>query len=91
MTRLSNRLKRLERIASAPLPGDYDFDRLVRATLSELSAPDREIMEAIIATENSTKLIKTHPEVWNRWEQAFNETIVKINFPIGFIAADLFV
>jgi hypothetical protein len=90
MNRLSNRLKRLERIRSVP-GGDFDFNQLQQAALSELSAVDREIMEALIATGDFRNFIEAHSDVWNRWERVFSEAITKTRFPVKLLAADLLV
>jgi len=90
MTNLDRRLRKLERRMSTPA-FDCDFEKLKRTALSELSAPDRELMEEALATGEVRRFMDRYPDVWTRWEEAFNEAQIRTKFPVKLLTVDLMV
>ena len=91
MTHLSKRLAKLEstvqavRAKSSWSVSTTDVDKVA---LAMLSAADRELVEHARANGGVALLSDSHPNVWDRWDNALGKAIDETGFPIRFHAID---
>jgi len=59
-----------------------------KVALAMLSAADRELVEHARANGGVALLSDSHPNVWDRWDNALGKAIDETGFPIRFHAID---
>ena len=86
MSRLSKRLQKLEAIIQMRSPS-FNAGEVDRIALGKLSQADRDLLREARATRGLDLSI-SHPEMWQRWEDALEAAFEETDSAVRFRATD---